>query len=208
MKHHPKRNEYGEEVVIHNPSYPTFPELWYEPTLAASTVPDYQGVPSKLNGITVAKYEEPKSWVNVDGQGDFSEPDFPPHPLLNLSAGVIMVEPDNRVWVIHPTNGFGGYEATFPKGQIDYGLTPRESALKEAYEESGLKAELISHLGDFLRTTSIVRFYIGKRVAGHPSDMGWESQKVSLIPMKELHKVLTHQSDQAIIAAIYKHYRI
>jgi 8-oxo-dGTP pyrophosphatase MutT (NUDIX family) len=171
----------------------------------ASTVPEHNDLPNELNGVKIEKAETPKSWKNVDGQGSFNEPEFSNKTLGKKRAvGVIAVEPDKRVWVVHPTNQFGGYSATFPKGTVEHDLNTRENAIKETHEESGLKVHLDKHLGDFQRTTSVARYYLGRRVGGHPSHMGWESQKVSLVPMDELHKVVTHPADQPIIDAIRK----
>ena len=203
--YHPKKDDSGSTVKIQHPDEPSPQEHWNDSEKHASTIPGHDKIPSQINNIPVKKFETPNTWKNIDGQGEFKEPEF--SPTKKKAVGVIMVEPDKRVWVVHPTNQFGGYSATFPKGTVEHGLNLRENAIKETHEESGLKAELHDHLGDFERTTSTSRYYIGKRTSGHPSDMGWESQKVSLVPMKDLHKVLTHPADQPIIEALRKKYK-
>ncbi len=42
---------------------------------------------------------------------------------MRQGAGVIIREPDGRVWIMHPKGAFGGYKATFPKGSADKGMT-------------------------------------------------------------------------------------
>jgi len=76
------------------------------------------------------------------------------------SSGVIILEPDGRVWVVEPTNHFGGYEHTFPKGKIDGDwLTSQENAVKEAWEESGLHVKITGYFGDYEKSTSVTRYY-------------------------------------------------
>jgi len=63
---------------------------------------------------------------------------------------------------------------------------------------------LIGYVGDAEKTTSITRYYLAKRIGGNPKNMGWESQGVSLVPIKDLDKVVTHPADQIIVTKIKK----
>lgn len=209
---HPKKDDYGNSVKIRDPHKPSPNEHWNDPESHATTTPNHDGVPHELNGIPFKKHTAPDSWKGVHGQGNFHEPAFmTPKNGKKQSVGVAMIEKhddgSHRVWVVHPTNQFGGYHATLPKGTVEHGLNMHENAIKEAHEESGLKAKLTGHLGDTERTTSVARYYTGERTGGHPSDMGWESQAVSLVPVKHLHKVLTHPSDAPIVKELQKRYK-
>ena len=133
----------------------------------------------------------------------------PPKHSLPLASGVVAVEPDGRIWMVSPTNKFGGYETTFPKGKLDHdGLSLQANAIKEGYEESGLKVRITGYLGDFKRSTSITRLYLAERVGGNPTDMGWESQAVRLVPPEEWGKHLKNPSDQPVLAALRQHFGI
>ncbi|MGF6808438.1 8-oxo-dGTP pyrophosphatase MutT (NUDIX family) [Paraburkholderia sp. Clong3] len=112
-------------------------------------------------------------------------------------------EPDGRVWIVAPTNGFGGYQATFPKGTVS-GKSMQATAMAEAFEESGLKVRLTSHLVDVKRSQSYTRYYLAERLDGNPADMGWESQAVLLVPTGQLATVLNHRNDKPIIEALKK----
>lgn len=196
---HPKLDSSGNEVYIQQPSSSSPSHHWEHPDAIAAVAPnDHSAVPSELNGIPFENVKAPEDWNKVDGKGSFSEPTMMHVPGKKLASGVIMKEGD-KVWVVHPTNEFGGYSATFPKGKIDHDIDLRSNAIKETYEETGLMAELTGHAADLPRTTSYTRYYIGRRIGGHPADMGWESQKVSLVPIKDLHKVVTHPADQPIV---------
>ena len=132
--------------------------------------------------------------------------DEPPLPKLTAGkhqgAGVIIREPDGRVWIVHPTNQYGGYKATFPKGTVEAGMSLRGTALKEAYEESGLGVRLTGYAGDIERDTSIARYYYAERMAGSPADAGWESEAVTLAPVSELKNHLNKKVDHDIVDLI------
>lgn len=203
--HHPKLDDDGNKVKIHNPDSPSPEKHWHSSEAHAATVPGHKGVPQHINGISTDSAKAPSEWKGVHGQGDFSEHEF--HSNKKKSVGIVMVEPDKRVWVTHPTNQFGGYSATFPKGTVEHHLNHRENAIKETHEETGLKAEIHGHLGDYEKTTSTTRYYHGRRTGGNPSDMGWESQKVSLVPIKDLHKVVTHPKDEQVVRDIQNKFK-
>lgn len=106
------------------------------------------------------------------------------------------------MWVTHPTNGFGGYSATFPKGTAEPGLSLQATAIKECFEETGLKIKIVGIVGDFERTTSVARMYRARRVGGTPIAMGWESQAVSLVPRDQLYEHLNGRADHPIAESI------
>ena len=114
----------------------------------------------------------------------------------------MVIEPDGRFWMVGQTNAFGGYKATFPKGRLEPGMTPQATAIKEAFEESGLRVEITGLIGDFERSQTITRYYAARRLGGLPTQMSWESQAVMLVPKSQLFKVLNHANDHAVIQAL------
>ncbi|WP_238544018.1 NUDIX hydrolase [Acidovorax sp. KKS102] len=124
--------------------------------------------------------------------------------ILNFGVfqGLGILEGDGRIWVVSPSNAFGGYVNTFPKGKLDWGLGLRANALKEGFEESGLRVALTGFLCDSHRTTSVTRYYLAKRVGGHPANMGWETQALSLVPRARLAEFVSHKNDQVILQAL------
>ncbi len=204
---HPKKGDKGNLVSIKKPSQPTPLASWQNAADIACVVPDGP-MPADLNGIaftpwTAAPRDDDK-WANVDGQhsGLFDEPTFSATPGKHIAAGVVIEEPDGRVWVVHPSNAFGGYHATFPKGTFDVGGTFQSTAIKEAFEESGLQVKITGFLADSERGQSKTRYYLGRRVGGSPADMGWESQGVSLVPLAMLGDILTHPNDVPLVKAL------
>jgi len=115
-----------------------------------------------------------------------------------VSSGVIMREKDGRTWIIKPTNGYGGYRYTFPKGGVEEGLHPQANAIKEAFEETGLKARITGFAGDYAGDTGVTRMYHAVRETGHPKDKGWETEKVRLAHPAELPLLLNRSRDKKI----------
>lgn len=156
-----------------------------------------------LNGVPFEPWKAPttdEGWAKVEGQKDVGEPDFPDTGKKRPASGVIIEEPDGRVWLIEPTNHFGGYEHTFPKGGLERGMSAQANAIKETYEEAGLKVEITGYVGDFERTTSVARYYTAKRVGGSPADHGTESQSVKLVPKADLAEYANHSADAPILS--------
>lgn len=203
---HPKRDEHGKPFQINEPSTATDWETWEDPAAVATFLPGGTA-PDELNGIALAPWTgHPKSdeaWDYVDGQKeDLEEPAIQVPKGKHFGSGVIIEEADGRVWVVHPSNQFAGYRATFPKGHGEAGLSLQANAIKEAFEESGLQVEITGLLGDFERTTTVARYYTARRVGGTPVDCGWETQAVSLVPRDQLEAVLNRGNDRAIAAAL------
>jgi len=203
---HPKPGENGQPVIIKHPSTPSPIEAWNDPTAVAICVPG-GSMPAELNGVQFAPWNDhprtAEEWNAFDGlKPDLIEPAMKVTPGLKASAGVVVVEPDGRVWLVHPTNAFGGYRATWPKGRVEGGLSMQATACRECFEESGLKVRIVGVLGDFDRTTTRTRYYLAERTGGSPSLMGWESQAASLTPLEALPDLLNGAADAPVLEVL------
>ena len=188
---------------IKNPSIPTIASTWTDYRKTATWAPN-SDVPAELNGVPMSEWTDApttiEGWKNVDGQNpdiDRQNP-FTPHGTLPTSAGAVVIEPDGRVWVIDPTNKFADVDTTFPKGKVEDGLTMQQTAIKEVFEETGLKIKIIGLVGDYDRTTSRSRMYVAQRVGGRPDKMGAESQAVKLATPLQVSNMLNQGADFAI----------
>lgn len=202
---HPRRDDHGREVTIDRPSIASPLGQWSDPAAIAVAVPEGPMVAS-LHGVAFTRWAGLDDW-GAAGPGDdvlgrFDEPPFQPQPGLAPATGVVTLEPDGRVWLVAPTNGYGGYRLTFPKGKVEPGLAHRVAACKEAWEESGLRVVLSGFLVDVPRSTSFTRYYLARRIGGTPVDMGWESQAVWLVPRQRLAGVVAHANDRPLLAAL------
>jgi len=125
-------------------------------------------------------------------------------PGLHNSAGMIVIDDSTpgQVWLCSPTKQFGGYKNTFPKGTLEKvkGVGPgiQEQAIREVFEETGIEAKPIYLLGDYQKTTSNTRYFVGIKTGGSPVQMGWESEAVQLVPINKLDEVLNMAIDKEI----------
>ena len=203
--YHPHPDDKGRPVVIRTPSIPTPVEHWLQPGLRATVLP--QGaLPPALSGLAFAPWHDAptsdEGWASVAGQARIEEPAFILPPGKAAAAGVAIEEDDGRIWLVAPSNQFGGYQATFPKGRVEPGFSLQASAIREAFEESGLQVAITGFLADSVRSQTFTRYYRARRVGGTPAAMGWETQAVHLVPRAQLMDVATHANDKALIALL------
>lgn len=203
--YHPVLDEHGKPVLLKSPSNATPLASWNQVDAVATVTPGGQ-MPASLNGIRFEDWHDVptshEAWNSVEGQCHFDEPAFRMPQGKMPAAGVVVEEMDGRFWLVSPSNGFGGYPATFPKGRIEGEVSRQASAIREAYEEAGLKVRITGFLADSDRTLSYTRYYLAQRIGGNPALMGWESQAVHLVPRSALQLFLTHTNDQPLLQAI------
>ena len=203
---HPHPDDAGHQVVISAPTRETSAMTWIDSARTAVFIPAGK-IPGIINTVPVAPWVARPVTTAQWNVLDLLMPELvePPIPVsgLAIASGAVVIEPDGRLWLVSPTNRFGGYKTTFPKGKRDdKKMRLQANAVKECFEESGLKVRIIGLLGDFKRSTSVTRFYLAKRVGGDPTDMGWESQAVHLVPPAHWDALLTNPSDRPVLAAL------
>lgn len=200
--YHPRRRLNGAPVEILTPHVPTPLSAWADGDALATVVPDgaMPEVVCVCRVLSVSLDEGCWEALAATGPG-FKEPPFHSGGL-RAAAGVVIEESDGRVWLVSPTNRFAGYDNTFPKGGIDGDMSFRASAIREAWEESGLLVELTGHLIDCQRSKTTTRYYRAVRIAGDPAKMGWESQAVHLVPRARLAEFLTNIHDAPVLRAL------
>jgi 8-oxo-dGTP pyrophosphatase MutT (NUDIX family) len=91
------------------------------------------------------------------------------------------------VYLVKPTNGFGGYQWVFPKGRVEDGMSKEATALKEVREEAGLTARVMpnGYLGVGEGTTSVTHYYVMLRIGGHPHSHEAETEEVILVQLSK-----------------------
>lgn len=181
---HPKLGEHGEQLRIKTPTLPTSPETWDAPDAQATFVP-VGSAPEAINHIRLrAESLDEATLRRLAKANRFSEPEFDCPVGLKAAAGAVVVEPDGRVWLTHPTNQFAGYVRTFPKGTAESASHLRETAVRETFEETGLLAELVGHLIDLKRSLSYTRFYLARRVGGRRWRWGGRPRRCPWHPLR------------------------
>lgn len=81
------------------------------------------------------------------------------HPPRRAAGGVV-INARGRILLRKPTNAFGGYVWTFPKGGMDAGESIREAAIREVSEETGFACKILGRIGEYRGDTSITTMFL------------------------------------------------
>jgi 8-oxo-dGTP pyrophosphatase MutT (NUDIX family) len=131
-----------------------------------------------------------------------------------LSAGVVLVRRMKGRWWFAATRPRGKREGTWvlPKGLLDEGEQPAETALREGYEETGVHGRLVTKLGDVRyvytwegdRVFKIVSFYLGRarrgRIGDLPPGMEVEIAEARWLPLEEAPRLLAYKGERDMAA--------
>jgi 8-oxo-dGTP pyrophosphatase MutT (NUDIX family) len=131
--------------------------------------------------------EEPQADPSAQPEeGSEPVPQEQPKPKsygMKQSYGGVVIS-GGKVLLLNPTNDFGGYKWTFPKGRNDPGEAPEETAIREVREETGYECEIVGKLpGNFAGTTTNTEYFLMRPLSsGSP---GWETQEVRWADRRE-----------------------
>jgi 8-oxo-dGTP pyrophosphatase MutT (NUDIX family) len=131
-----------------------------------------------------------------------------------LSAGVVLVRRMRRCWWFAAIRPHGKPVGTWvlPKGLLDEGERPAETALREGYEETGIHGRLVSKLGDVRyvytwegeRVFKIVSFYLARAGGGRIGDlapgMEVEVAEARWLPLDEAPVLLAYRGERDMAA--------
>jgi len=128
------------------------------------------------------------------------------------AGGVVVRRMAGRWWValVRPRRDPGQREVwALPKGLIDGGERAPETAVREAYEETGIHARLDRKLGDVRyvysrrggeRVFKVVSFFLlrsaGGRIGALPPGMEVEVAEARWLPLGEASRVLAYRGER------------
>jgi 8-oxo-dGTP pyrophosphatase MutT (NUDIX family) len=134
-----------------------------------------------------------------------------------FSAGAVLVRRmQGRAWfaAVRPQGKPEGIWA-LPKGIIDAGEKPPETALREGYEETGVGGELVQKLGDVRyvytwegeRVLKIVSFFLarakGGRIGALPPGMEREVAEARWLPLEDAQRLLAYRGEREMAAKAF-----
>src|SRR5579884_4273961 len=132
------------------------------------------------------------------------------------AGGVVVRKRDGKWWIaaIEPRRDAGQSPAlALPKGNVDQGEKPDQTALREVREETGLEAALVAKLtdikyfyvrswGDKQRVFKIVSFYLLRyrsgRIGNISDDMRHEVQRALWLPLDEAPLRLAYRGERDV----------
>lgn len=132
-----------------------------------------------------------------------------PETKLQFSAGgVVYRRADPKIEVAILTRG-GGKIFCLPKGKIEKPETPRQAALREIKEETGLTGSIEKELGkinyrfysdeDKARVHKTVYFYLVGFESGRTADHDTDAEDVRWLPIEEAPKIMTYPSERKMV---------
>lgn len=116
------------------------------------------------------------------------------------SAGGVLFK-DKEVLLIQNPSGVW----TFPKGNIERGEKPEDTAVREVLEETGVKGEILDYIGEIhywyqLHGEKIfkrVKYYLMRYLEGEPKP-SWEVKDAKFFPVEEAKNLLKYRGDREI----------
>ena len=127
------------------------------------------------------------------------------------SAGGLVVADDEvtgpRAALIGRTDRRGRLLWSLPKGHIEEGETPEDTAVREVAEETGIIGEVVAPLGiidfwfvaDGRRVHKTVHHFLLRAVGGVLSDADVEVTEVAWVPLTELGARLAYADERALV---------
>jgi 8-oxo-dGTP pyrophosphatase MutT (NUDIX family) len=131
-----------------------------------------------------------------------------------FSAGVVLVRRMRGRWWFAALQPQGKPEGTWalPKGLVDRGETPPQTALREGFEETGIRGRLESKLGDVRyvytwdgeRVFKVVSFFLAHaqhgRIGVLPAGMDIEVAGARWVPLAEARAFLAYDGEREMAA--------
>ncbi|NPA32108.1 MAG: NUDIX hydrolase [Aquificae bacterium] len=117
-----------------------------------------------------------------------------------FSAGGVLFKDDEVLLIKNPSGVW-----SFPKGLVEEGEKPEQTAVREVFEETGVRGEILDYVGDIQywyrakddKVFKTVRFYLMRYVSGEPKP-SWEVQDAKFFPVEEAKKLLKYKGDREI----------
>ena len=193
-------------VTYKKPKHPAKPKVWVDPL----TGKEHPWDPKKAKGKPqpwIDKKTGKAYYISPSGKKYPWDPDRKPKPRkLWTSAGCVVIpsmDDHSRCYIIKPSNNYGPW--SFPKGRVDKGESMKQAAVREVWEETGLKAKILSgahaYLGKGKGSFSITHFYLAVRTGGRPHRTD-ETEKVVLATWEEAEAIFKRSGNKRDVKII------
>ena len=138
--------------------------------------------------------------------------------VREYSAGGLIFNESGEVAIIARHSRSGHLEWCLPKGHIEKGETPEQTAVREVHEETGIKGEVTGSIatidywftGENQRVHKLVHHFVLRQVSGHltvEGDPDHEAEDAAWVPFHELPAVLSYPNERRIVHLYSRKYR-
>ena len=132
---------------------------------------------------------------------------------MKKAYGGVLIDRDRNVLLREPSGHYKGHVWTFAKGGPDLGEVPEQTALREVFEETGVRGAIMAKLpGSFDASITSNEFFLMAPVedTGH---FDWETLRVKWVTREEARQMISlttrkkrRARDLAILDAAYSLY--
>ena len=129
--------------------------------------------------------------------------------LNERSAGGVLLVPVGSALLVALISLRGGDVLALPKGHIEPGEQPEQTAVRETREETGIRGALVAPLEEIsyfywsraqrARVAKRVAFYLLAYRAGSPSRHDSEVEAVRLVPVERATDALTYPGERRVM---------
>ncbi|WP_417852235.1 NUDIX hydrolase [Bifidobacterium olomucense] len=146
----------------------------------------------------------------TDGPTTFASLDAQELPVVReYSAGGLIFDDRNRVAIIARHSRSGHLEWCLPKGHIEKGETPQQTAVREVHEETGILGEVIDSIatidywftGTTQRVHKLVHHFALRQIGGEltvDGDPDHEAEDAIWVRFDDLDDVLSYPNERKI----------
>ena len=147
---------------------------------------------------------------NTDGPTTFASLDAQELPVVReYSAGGLVFDDHGRVAIIARHSRSGHLEWGLPKGHIEKGETPQQTAVREVHEETGILGEVVESIatidywftGTNQRVHKLVHHFALRRISGEltvEGDPDHEAEDAIWVDFDDLDDVLSYPNERKI----------
>lgn len=212
--------EYGQHITLWLPEGESIfeEEAIDERELADSPNTATSGTASRRKPLTdtptpaimARKQNQPSTFASLDAR------DLP--VVREYSAGGLIFDARGRVAIIARHSRSGHIEWCLPKGHIERGETPEQTAVREVHEETGILGEVITSIatidywftGSSQRVHKLVHHYALRMIGGEltvEGDPDHEAEDAAWVNFDDLTSVLSYPNERRIAWLYARKYR-
>lgn len=153
----------------------------------------------------------PKKRAESANQATFASLENRELPVVReYSAGGLVFNEKGEVAVIARHSRSGHLEWCLPKGHIEKGETPEETAVREVHEETGILGEVTGSIatidywftGDTSRVHKLVHHYVLRQLSGDltvEGDPDKEAEDAAWVRFEDLGDILSYPNERRIV---------
>ncbi len=107
------------------------------------------------------------------------------------SYGGVVINQDGQVLLREPDGHYGGYVWTFAKGEPSPGETIEQTALREVFEETGVKGQIVAKIPGVFRGSTTDNEYFLMALKEDAKQFGHETKAVRWVTQSEAEELIS-----------------